>query len=218
MTRLVRLCIAAAGFCLAMSGAQAAMAACQITDGAAFADKFDTLDPTWGEYENYKVEDGKLVINPPAGFNTSTINTASLYDDVEVCVEMTVLEPVNKGTCGSIIVWAIDYDNYYSFQVSTEGEASFWRRQRGRWLSQVAWQDADGYDKAPGAVNELKVSTEGNMARLYINGKLFKEVRGQPPKDGQQVGLLACSPTDEKARVAFDNFVVNDTTKAQGSK
>jgi hypothetical protein len=218
MRRLVRLCLAAASFCLAMCGAEAAMAACQITDDAAFSDKFDVLDPTWGEYENYKVEDGKLVINPPAGYNTSTINTASLYDDVDVCVDMTALEPVNKGTCGSIIVWAIDYDNYYSFQVSTEGEASFWRRQRGRWLSQVGWQAADGYNKDTGAVNELKVVTEGNMAKLYLNGKLFKEVRGQPPKDGQQVGLLACSPNDEAARVGFDDFVVNDVKKAEGGK
>jgi hypothetical protein len=173
MIRLFRLGVAAGAFCLALFGAQAAMAACQMSDSAAFSDKFDTLDPTWGEYENYKVEDGKLVISPPAGFNTATINTASLYDDVDVCVEMTALEPINKGTCGSIILWAIDYDNYYSFQVSTDGEASFWRRQRGRWLSQVSWQAADGYNSAAGATNDLRVTTEGNKAKLYINGKLF---------------------------------------------
>lgn len=218
MTRLFRLGIAAACFCLAMLGAQSAMAACEVTDSTAFSDKFDVLDPTWGEYENYKVEDGKLVIKPPAGYNTSTINTASLYDDIDVCADMTALEPVNKGTCGSIIFWAVDYDNYYSFQVSTEGEASFWRRQRGRWLSQAAWQPADGYNKDAGAVNQLEVTTEGNKAKLYINGKLFKEVKGAPPKEGQQVGLLACSPNDQSARVGFDNFVVNELKKDDANK
>jgi hypothetical protein len=215
MIRLVRLCVAAAAFGLAICGAQAAMAACQMTDSAAFSDTFDTLDPTWGVYENYHAEGGKLVITPPAGYNTATINTASLYDDVDVCVEMTVLDPVTKGTCGSIIVWGIDYDNYYSFQVSVDGEASFWRRQRGRWLSQVAWQAFDAYNNEPGAVNELKVTTEGNKAKLYLNGKLFKEVRGQPPKDGQQVGLLACSPNDVSAKVGFDNFVVDEPKKEE---
>ena len=83
MIRLVRLCVAAAAFGLAICGAQAAMAACQMTDSAAFSDTFDTLDPTWGVYENYHAEGGKLVITPPAGYNTATINTASLYDDVD---------------------------------------------------------------------------------------------------------------------------------------
>ncbi len=215
--RVFRLGVAAAVFCLATLGGHAAMAACEMTDTAAFSDKFDVLDPTWGEYENYKVEDGKLVFKPPAGFNTSSINTASLYDDVDLCVEMTVLPPMQKGTCGSILIWAIDYDNYYSFQVSTEGEASFWRRQRGRWLSQISWQAADGYNKDVGAVNDLHVTTEGNKAKLYINGKLFKEVKGSPPKEGQQVGLLACSPNDETARVGFDNFVVIETKKSEAN-
>jgi Domain of Unknown Function (DUF1080) len=214
--RVLRLGVATALFCLAMLGGHAAMAACQKSDDAAFSDSFDTLDPTWGEYENYKVENGKLVIRPPAGYNTSTINTASIYDDVDVCVEMTAIPPIKKGSCGSILVWAVDYDNYYSFQVSTEGEASFWRRQRGRWLSQIGWQAADGYNKDEGAVNDLRVTTEGNKARLYINGKLFKEVKGSPPKEGQQIGLLACSPNDESAAIGFDNIVVLEKKKGEG--
>ena len=88
---------------------------------------------------------------------------------------------------------------------------------RTSWLSQAAWQPADGYNKDAGAVNQLEITTEGNKAKLYINGKLFKEVKGSPPKEGQQVGLLACSPNDQSARVGFDEFVVNEVKKDDGS-
>jgi hypothetical protein len=206
--RVVPLAVAAGLACFLASGG-AAMATCKATPDALFVDQFKTLDDTWGNYQNYDVEDGKLVIKPPAGYNTSTINNTSLYDEVDICVEMSAEAPVAEGSCGSIIFWAVDYDNYYSFQVSTEGQASFWRRQRGKWLNQVSWQDAQGAEKGATVINELRVITGGKGAKLYVNGQLFKEVKGQPPKDGSLVGLLACSPNDASARITFGNLVVN---------
>src|SRR5579871_4139311 len=200
---------AAAGVACFLATGGAAMAACKATPNSLFEDQFNQLDETWGSYENYDVEDGKLVIKPPAGYNTSTINNSSLYDDVDICVEMSAEAPVQEGSCGSIIFWALDFDNYYSFQVSTEGQASFWRRQRGRWLNQVSLQDAAGTEKGATVINELRVVTSGKTAKLYINGSLFKEVKGQPPKDGSLIGLLACSPNESSARITFDNLVVN---------
>jgi hypothetical protein len=206
--RIVSLAVAAGLACL-LASSGAALAACKATPESLFEDHFTQLDDTWGHYQNYDVEDGKLVIKPPAGYNTSTINNTSLYDEVDICVEMSADAPVAEGSCGSIIFWAVDYDNYYSFQVSTEGQASFWRRQRGKWLNQVSWQDAQGVEKGATVINELRVITSGKTAKLYINDKLFKEVKGQPPKDGSLIGLLACSPNDASARITFANLVVN---------
>jgi hypothetical protein len=213
--RFLRLVVAAAAFGFAINGG-AATAACESKGNILYQDQFDTLDSTWGDYENYKAEDGKLVIKPPAGYNTSTINTSSLYDDVDVCIDMTVPPPVKDGNCGSVIFWAVDFDNYYSFQVSTDGQAAFWRRQRGRWLNQVSWQDAKGVNKDADVVNELRVVTSGKTAKLFINDELFKEVKGQPPTGGSEIGLLACSPNDVSAAVQFDNLVVAEPAVAGG--
>ena len=206
--RIFSLAVAAGliGFVMSSGTAQAA---CKAAADSLFEDQFLTLDDTWGTYDNYGVEDGRLVIKPPAGYNTSTLNNASLYDDVDVCVEMTGQAPLPEGACGSVIFWAIDFDNYYSFQISPEGQASFWRRQRGRWLSQVGSQEAKGIEKGATVINELRVITKGKTAKLFVNGTLFKEVKGQPPKDGSLIGLLACSPNQESATIAFDNLVVN---------
>jgi hypothetical protein len=202
----------AAGLAAFVGGGDA-MAACKASPDSLFEDQFATLDETWGRFENYDVEGDKLVIKPPAGFNTSTINNSSLYDEVDVCVEMTAAAPA-EGDCGGVIFWAVDYDNYYAFEISTSGQASFWRRQRGRWLSQVSWQNAQGIEKDAGVVNEVRVVTKGKTAKVFVNGTLFKEVKGQPPKDGSQIGLLACSPSDASVHIAFDNLVVDTPSAA----
>jgi len=182
--------------------------ACTAPDKPLFQDQFDQLSPFWGTSDNYEVDGGKLVIHPPAGYNTATINSASLYDDVDICIEMTV-PTVTAGDCGAIIFWAIDYDNYYTLQVDSGGKAALWRRQKGKWLNQIAWQDFGAIHKQANAVNTLRVVTAGNKVTLYVNGQLFKEYTGQPPKGGFQVGLQACSPDDSSARVELDNFIVS---------
>ena len=183
-------------------------AKCPAPKDPLFADHFETLQTSWGNFENYKVDAGEFLITPPAGYNTSALNTASLYDDVDLCVEMKLRAPVEQGTCGSLIIWAEDFDNYYSFQVLNDGQASFWRRQRGKWLNQIPWQAAEGLNTGGGAVNQLRVMTTGRTAKLFINGKLFKEVQGQPPAGGQEIGLLACAGEKQAAAVGFDNLVV----------
>ena len=173
-----------------------------------FEDQFDELAPSWGNFSNYRVEDGNFVIQPPAGFNTSSLNTASLYDDVTVCVEMTVPPPVKKGNCGGVVFWAEDFDNYYTFQVSTDGLASVWRRQRGKWLIQVSAERFAAIKKSANQVNELRVQLEGNRATFFINGQQFKGWTGQAPSGGSEIGLIACAPNKGSAPVYFDNLVI----------
>src|SRR5262249_54981877 len=76
--------------------------ACKPTSETVFKDSFDDLAASWGASDNYHLEGGKLAIQPPAGFNTPAINNASLYDDVDVCVEMSA-SVLRDYDCGSII-------------------------------------------------------------------------------------------------------------------
>ena len=90
----------------------------------------------------------------------------------------------------------------------TDGRAAFLRRKNGAWLEQsnsldstdhTKWQHVAGVNKFTS--NELRVTTEGNKARLYVNGKLFREVIGEPPKGGFETGLMACAFKAKKAVV-----------------
>src|SRR5262249_34259002 len=85
------------------SGAGKAARKCPTPKDALFTDSFDTLAASWGTFENYKVDNGEFLITPPAGYNTTALNTASLYDDIDLCVEMMARAPVPNGTCGAVV-------------------------------------------------------------------------------------------------------------------
>jgi hypothetical protein len=187
----------------------AAMAACT---GATvlFQDNFDQLQPTWGEpNDTMKLESGQLVVTPAADQYFWQQNTANLYDDIDLCVNMTTVTGVDPEEAkAGLLFWYVDVNNFYVFELAPNGKASVWRRQRGRWLIQVAWQEAKGANAGDGAINELRVTTVGNQATFYVNGAQFKALAGSPPDNGQQVGIFVVSPAKGAATFAFANFKV----------
>ncbi len=175
-----------------------------------FQDNFDQLQPTWGEpNDTMRLENGQLVVTPPADQYFWQPNTANLYDDIDLCVSLTTVAGVDPEEAkAGLVFWYVDVNNFYAFELAPNGKASVWRRQRGRWLIQVAWQDAKGVNPGDGAINELRVTTIGNQATFYVNGTQFKGLTGSPPDNGQQVGIFAVSPAKGPATFAFDNFKV----------
>ena len=187
--------------------AGAAHAAC---DGATvlFADNFDRLEPSWGEASDaFKVDNGQLLVTPAADQYFWQPSAASLYDDIDMCASVTtILGVVPEDAKAGLIFWYVDVNNFYVFEIAPNGKASVWRRQRGKWLAQVNWQDASGANKGDGAVNELRVTTVAGDATFYVNGTEFQKVSGSPPDNGQQIGLFAGSPEKDAATFAFDDL------------
>lgn len=175
-----------------------------------FQDSFERLQPTWGlADDSLRVADGQLEVSPAADSYFWAANSANLYDDIDLCVTMTTLlsgDPV-EAKAGPIF-WYVDVNNFYVFELAPNGMASVWRRQRGKWLEQVAWREAAGANKGDGAINELRVTTVGNTATFYVNGQKFEALEGSAPENGQQIGLFAASPPTTEARFAFDNLKV----------
>jgi hypothetical protein len=194
---------------LLMASGNAALATCQ-GRVVLFEDRFERLQPTWGEAaDSFQIEDGKLVVAPEPAAYLWRINQASLYDDVDMCVSLTTIEGVDPEDANAgLIFWYVDENNFYVFEYSPNGKASVWRRQRGRWLAQVDWQDVAGANEGDDAVNELRVVTRGDRATLYLNDEEFAEFDGVPPNEGQQIGVFAASPESGTARFAFDNLRV----------
>jgi hypothetical protein len=184
-------------------------AACQGTS-ILFQDSFDRLQPTWGkESDSFKVVDSQLEVSPQADSYDWSANSANLYDDIDMCVTMTTIaegDPVEAKA--GLIFWYIDVNNLYVFELAPNGKASVWRRQRGKWLAQVNWKDAEGANTGNGAINELRVTTIGSQAVFYVNGKTFEELEGSPPENGQQIGVFAASPPAAVASFGFDSLKV----------
>jgi hypothetical protein len=181
-----------------------------------FQDKFDNLDPSWGSpAADTKVENGRLVVAPSAKTYRWLTSSAGVYDDAVICATVTTVAAVDpETTLAGIVFWYQDNANFYVFEIAANGHASVWRQQRGRWIAPVSWQDAAGLNKGDGAVNELQVVTADNLASFSVNGKAFTQTRGQPPRNGQQVGVFVASFADAQPTYAFDDFIVAEAPEA----
>jgi hypothetical protein len=207
--------IAAFGFGIGLSALAgiAAAEACQGTE-ILFQDDFTTLEPAWGEPDDaFFGENGKLVITPGLDEFYSALSNAGFYDDIDYCVAVTSTKGDPGGdSFAGLIFWATDYDNYYSVLITSEGSAGVFRRQRGRTLPQVNWQDVASLKQGDNVANEVRVVTKGGEATIYLNGQEFRKIKGQAPKDGQQIGVRATSPKTERAVFAFDDIKVTAPT------
>jgi hypothetical protein len=175
-----------------------------------FEDRFDKLQPTWGTpSESFKVEDGRLLVAPEPDAYFWATNQASLYDDVDMCIAMTTVAGVEpEDARAGLVFWYSDANNFYVLEFSPNGQASVWRRQRGEWLEQIAWQEVEGAHGGDDAVNELRVTTKGNQATAYLNETEIGQFTGVAPNNGQQIGVFVVSPEAGTARFAFDNLKI----------
>jgi hypothetical protein len=192
---------------ISVAGLGPAAAVCPGID-VLYQDNFDVLQPTWGQPSaTDKVENGQLVMSPAVGTYVWLTNNAGVYDDIDMCVNVTTVTGVDatEAKAGPIF-WYADINNFYVFEIAPNGKASVWRRQRGKWLPQVNWQDVDNANKGDGATNELRVTTTGDDATFYVNGVEFKKLSGTAPDNGQQIGLFAGSPDKDAATFAFDDL------------
>lgn len=192
---------------LLVAGLSPAAAVCPGLD-VLLQDQFEVLQPTWsGAGSAVQVDQGRLVMSPPAGTEAWIVSNAALHDDIDMCVTVTTVAGIDPETARvGAIFWYDDVNNFYVFEIAPNGKASVWRRQRGRWLAQIDWRDAAGANKDDEGVNELRVTTVGNDATFYVNGTEFGTLEGEAPPDGQQVGLYAGSPDDDAATFAFDGL------------
>lgn len=173
-------------------------------------DQFETLAPVWGDASpEVKVEAGQLVVTAPSGTYAWAINNSGLYDDIDMCVTVTTRTAADTTDAfAGVVFWYQDVNNFYVFELAPNGRASIWRRQRGKWLQQVGWKTAQNANTGEDASNELRITTVGADATLYVNGTEFARIEGSPPEEGQQVGVFAGASDDAEAVFAFDGFRV----------
>lgn len=197
-----------AAFVLVLS-AGAAWAVCPSVN-VQFEDTFDQFKPSWGNPSaEVKVENGNMILSPASGTYAWRANAAGLYNDVDMCVTVTTLTAVDPlDAKAGLVFWYDDVNNFYVFEIAPNGRASLWRRQRGKWLAQVKWADTETVNKGDGAINELRVTTVGSDATVYVNGTEFQKISGSPPDKGQEIGLFAASPDQGQASFAFEGLRV----------
>jgi hypothetical protein len=201
------------GFGVALAGLFAASAALACEGKTVlFEDEFEEYGSAWGNPgKERSVENGKMILNPEAGYTSWTSNNSGLYDDIDFCIDLVIDKPTDKdNSFAGVMFWHEDHDNFYMFVLTAGGEAEVRRMQKGRWLTQVDWEEAEDAKTGSGVVNTLRVVTKGNVASYYVNGKLFAEGKGAPPADGQLIGVIASSPKKGAVRYEFQHLKITE--------
>src|SRR4051794_13754176 len=77
-------------------------------------DNFDKLEPTWGEpNEAMKIVNGQLVMTPKAEQYFWQANSASVYDDIDMCATMTTIAGVTpEDAKAGLVFWYVDVNNF----------------------------------------------------------------------------------------------------------
>jgi hypothetical protein len=204
----MKTCLAAvlAG-CLALSAGTGEAIACQGST-TLFEDDFSFADPAWGGYDGTVIENGALTINLDPDIWYALENQAGFYDAFDFCVDVVQRHDDPSQAWGSILFWGIDYDNFYTFDVATNGFVRVSRLQNGRWLTPVGWTETTGVVNPGILTNQLRVVAKGNVATVYVNGTEVAKFRGQPPEGGGLIGVFGYSPPASGASYEFRNFVV----------
>jgi len=201
-------------FCLMYLGTQPA-AACG--DGnVLFEDSMQSLDESWGWTEDptRSVGEAGITWNLAPNQNLTAFNQTSLYNDFELCVDLTVDErPETSGVYLGVAFWGFDSKNNYTVDIfPADGGVAVYRAQNGKFLKPVPYFKSDAVDKKAGATNELVIVVTGKHAVISVNGTTVKEFNGVPPAEGGLVGLDfgTASSDSGPTTLTFSNFQVRE--------
>lgn len=208
--------ILAAALAATISACALPALACEGTS-VLFEDDFSFRDPAWGNYDGTTIEGGTLSIEVNQGGGYTLLNQSGLYQDFDVCVDLVQHNDDPSNAWASIAFWGQDYENYYTFDVATNGYIKVSRLQNNRWLSPVEWTLTEGVVNAGEEANHLRVVGQGNVATVFVNGQQVAKFRGQPPEGGSLIGIYGAASTTSGATYDFTGFKVTTADGPMGS-
>jgi hypothetical protein len=127
------------------------------------------------------------------------------FDNFEVEVDARQVEGPLDNNLGLLVRYQPDDDNFYWFEISSDGYYSVDMMQAGEWVGLVDWVESDAINQGTGVTNHLKVVCDGDRFVFYVNGIYLTEVTDATFASGN-VGLAAGTFDEPGVVVVFDNL------------
>ena len=182
----------------ALSGAEAR--ACEGKE-VQFDDQFQDATAGWAQHERAKIDSGAYIVTARENRSTTSLNWGFFFEDADFCIRTVVLP--NSGLAAGIIFWAKNYNNYYVLQLEANRSYGFYRRHNGEWYTLVRGMPAVA--KPPESEQDvLRIVAKRNRVTFYANGQQLREMRGQPPKGGWQIGVFVQAGQTEGSAIFKD--------------
>ena len=169
-----------------------------------FSDSFGGWDDAFGK--NYTKQYGNNKYHIEITTNNLVVwglaNRAA--GDFEVEVEATKEDGGNPNTYG-LIFRHVDHDNYYRFDISSDGFFLLSKFQEGAWHTLVDWSSSSAINQGQTTLNVLKVSANGPEIAIFANSEELARVTDTAFAQGN-FGFFASTFEDPHIWVSFDNF------------
>ncbi|MCX8570745.1 hypothetical protein [Aminobacter sp. MET-1] len=177
-----------------------------------FEDQFSSADLAWGNYSDLRIENGSLtlLVNPGAGYPLHREGTV-FSGDYEICTSVVQKNMDPSVAWASLLFWGADYENYYVFQVATNGYVNVARRKGGVWQQNpVGWKKTSGLVNPGMQPNELRLVIKGSQVTGYVNQTKVLSFKGRAPKGASFAGVYGNAPDGLTASYDFDYFKVTE--------
>ncbi|MEW9808454.1 hypothetical protein [Mesorhizobium marinum] len=188
-------------------------------------DSFNKLNRAWGVAIDPKLEriDGDgLSTDYPPGTVKRAISQWGFFDNAVACATFSVAYScTDADRCETqpyvgLIVWGVDLENYYAFEVAPlVGIYSVQRLQNNKWLTPVNWTALPGRTKFnAGDKFEISAVMKGGLITFKVNDRPVIEFEAMAPDGGSLVGfeLAAAQTGRSKTQLNLSRFEVRELT------
>jgi hypothetical protein len=178
-----------------------------------FEDDFSAAKPGWPQSEGVAVENGRLVMTVEANQAATLVSEAGQYAKFELCAELRQEVSDPRTGWGGLVFWAADDNNYFLFEVATNGYAALSQKSYGTWFHGLVVKSTQGVVKPGPLPNRLRVVTGTSslfpMARFFVNDtEVFTYVSRNTTGSPKKIGVAGNAPKDRKALFRFDDIKV----------
>jgi Tfp pilus assembly protein PilW len=155
------------------------------------------------------IQDGRLVIDVT---QSNSMQYATLdeptFTDFDLVVEAQLVEGGYEATYG-LLFGMVDPEQFYRFELTGDGHFVVERRDTGgAWQRLISgWENSPAILSGQGAMNSLRVTTEGPAMQFYVNEQLLTEVQ-DGNYSGGKIALDAGTFGAQRTIVAFDNLAI----------
>jgi hypothetical protein len=171
-----------------------------------YSDEFVEKGYEDGAYKIYVIEKNLTAwaTIPPTGPGVRN------FGDFIMEVEATPMGGPDENDYGVIFRYQ-DEDNYYSYEISADGQFAISKIVDGKRTALVDWSKTDYINQGKNT-NILEVACNGTDMDFYVNGNYLAGVSDKAFRKGA-IGLIAGTFTHKGVRVEFDNLVVSEVVK-----
>lgn len=176
-------------------------------------DGFDDPDSGWDTYTDDDTWAGYVDGEYRLGVYRSNFVTWGNPDsgqnlrNFEIEVDARQVEGPIDNNFGVLVRYQADDENFYWFQISSDGYYAVDLLLNGEWASLMGWEESSAINQGVGATNHIKVVCYNELFSLYVNDVYLTGVTDTTFQSGN-VGLAVGTFDEPDVVVHFDNMQV----------